>query len=45
MTIERTETTGRSAWTGFKGGLWRDTVDVRDFIQHNYTPTRATAPS
>ncbi|MFC5905889.1 formate C-acetyltransferase [Streptacidiphilus monticola] len=38
MTIERTETTGRSAWTGFKGGLWRDTVDVRDFIQHNYTP-------
>ncbi|MBD0688237.1 formate C-acetyltransferase [Streptomyces sp. CBMA123] len=27
-----------SAWAGFKGGLWRDAIDVRDFIQHNYTP-------
>ncbi|BEK98036.1 formate C-acetyltransferase [Nocardia seriolae] len=26
------------AWTGFKGGLWRDAIDVRDFIQQNYTP-------
>ncbi|MQS17093.1 formate C-acetyltransferase [Streptomyces kaniharaensis] len=26
------------AWGGFKGGLWRDAIDVRDFIQHNYTP-------
>ncbi|MER5869069.1 formate C-acetyltransferase [Streptomyces sp. NPDC002044] len=26
------------AWDGFKGGLWRDAVDVRDFIQRNYTP-------
>ncbi|MBN0048355.1 formate C-acetyltransferase [Streptomyces actuosus] len=26
------------AWTGFRGGLWRDTVDVRDFVQANYTP-------
>ncbi|GAB2546174.1 formate C-acetyltransferase [Nocardia heshunensis] len=26
------------AWTGFKGGLWRDAVDVRDFIQQNYRP-------
>ncbi|CAM5241119.1 hypothetical protein GCM10010230_27370 [Streptomyces narbonensis] len=26
------------AWKGFKGGLWRDAVDVRDFIQQNYTP-------
>ena len=23
-------------WTGFKGGAWQDTVDVRDFIQTNY---------
>ena len=23
---------------GLRGGLWRDTVDVRDFIQANYTP-------
>ncbi|MFE0135550.1 pyruvate formate lyase family protein, partial [Streptomyces sp. NPDC059037] len=26
------------AWDGFKGGLWRDAIDVRDFVQHNYTP-------
>ncbi|MFJ5234581.1 formate C-acetyltransferase [Kitasatospora sp. NPDC088391] len=26
------------AWDGFKGGLWRDAIDVRDFIQQNYTP-------
>jgi len=38
MSTEQTETTGRSAWAGFKGGLWRDAIDVRDFIQHNYTP-------
>ncbi|MEU2433297.1 formate C-acetyltransferase [Streptomyces sp. NPDC007861] len=31
-------TTEREAWAGFQGGLWRDTVDVRDFIQWNYTP-------
>ncbi|MET9617657.1 formate C-acetyltransferase [Kitasatospora indigofera] len=38
MTTEQAETTADSAWTGFKGGLWRDAIDVRDFIQHNYTP-------
>ena len=27
-----------SAWTGFKAGTWCDSVDVRDFVQHNYTP-------
>ncbi|MFI1523817.1 formate C-acetyltransferase [Kitasatospora cineracea] len=26
------------AWDGFKGGLWRDAIDVRDFVQQNYTP-------
>ncbi|GLX38031.1 formate acetyltransferase [Streptomyces roseochromogenus] len=30
--------TNREAWDGFKGGLWRDAIDVRDFIQQNYTP-------
>ena len=24
-------------WDGFKGKKWRTSVDVRDFIQHNYT--------
>ncbi len=28
----------RSEWNGFVGGSWCDTVDVRDFIQKNYTP-------
>ncbi|AZM53768.1 formate acetyltransferase [Streptomyces sp. WAC 01529] len=31
------------AWDGFKGGLWRDTVDVRDFVQQNYTPYEGDA--
>ncbi|MFF7778612.1 pyruvate formate lyase family protein [Streptomyces tanashiensis] len=26
------------AWKGFKGGPWRDAIDVRDFIQQNHTP-------
>ena len=26
------------AWRGFKGVKWTDDVDVRDFIQNNYTP-------
>ena len=24
-------------WNGFQGKLWREDVNVRDFIQHNYT--------
>jgi formate C-acetyltransferase len=31
------------AWKGFKGGLWRDAIDVRDFIQQNYTPYEGDA--
>ena len=26
------------AWKGFKAGLWVDEINVRDFIQENYTP-------
>lgn len=35
-----TRTTGApaEAWRGFDGGGWRERVDVRDFIQANYTP-------
>ena len=25
-------------WQGFKGENWKETIDVRDFIQQNYTP-------
>lgn len=28
----------RTEWRGFKGTHWLDEVDVRDFIQNNYTP-------
>ncbi|GAA3380439.1 formate C-acetyltransferase [Streptomyces racemochromogenes] len=39
MTATPVETTKNGqAWEGFKGGLWRDAIDVRDFIQQNYTP-------
>ncbi|MGW2838398.1 formate C-acetyltransferase [Streptomyces sp. NPDC001493] len=43
MTVTATETrtdgaTENGAWDGFRGGPWRDAVDVRDFVQRNYTP-------
>ena len=25
-------------WAGFEGRNWKSSVDVRDFIQENYTP-------
>ncbi len=25
-------------WNGFKGGDWKEEINIRDFIQHNYTP-------
>ena len=28
----------RDEWNGFEGRKWKDEVDVRDFIQNNYTP-------
>ena len=27
-----------TAWHGFEGRLWKDEINVRDFIQKNYTP-------
>ena len=27
-----------SAWRSFNQGIWQDQIDVRDFIQSNYTP-------
>ncbi|RRD66832.1 MULTISPECIES: hypothetical protein, partial [unclassified Desulfovibrio] len=26
-----------TAWRGFQGNGWQNTVDVREFIVHNYT--------
>ncbi|WP_329281850.1 formate C-acetyltransferase [Streptomyces sp. NBC_01451] len=31
------------AWLGFAGTRWRDLIDVRDFIQANYTPYEGDA--
>ena len=28
----------KAEWNGFTGGVWEKTIDVRDFIQKNYTP-------
>lgn len=25
-------------WKGFKGEVWKHEINVRDFIQRNYTP-------
>ena len=34
----RTEPALQPAWRGFAEGPWTDEIDVRDFIQRNYTP-------
>jgi formate C-acetyltransferase len=31
-------TTVKSPWSGFHTGLWQKEINVRDFIQQNYTP-------
>ncbi|GAA4531115.1 formate C-acetyltransferase [Brachybacterium paraconglomeratum] len=33
-----TEAAGRDAWDGFAPGPWQEQIEVRDFIQRNYTP-------
>ena len=47
MNVLIEETTDRSttqeAWRGFSTGVWESKIDVRDFIQRNYTPYRGTA--
>ncbi|SDM35879.1 formate C-acetyltransferase [Allokutzneria albata] len=32
-----------AAWQGFQGEKWRSSIDVRDFVQHNYSPYRGGA--
>ena len=31
------------AWRDFKPGPWKTRINVRDFIQHNYTPYEGDA--
>lgn len=44
-TLARTvrEPSDRSAWASFAPGPWQDRIDVRDFIQRNYTPYEGDA--
>ena len=35
---ETKEVTMQEAWLGFRGGRWQEEINVRDFIQKNYTP-------
>ena len=39
-----TKAEGASApWRSFRSGLWQKEIDVRDFIQRNYTPYEGDA--
>lgn len=38
MLKDNSKETVTTAWNGFKGGTWQDEIDVRDFINRNYTP-------
>lgn len=38
MAEHDTDTSRAEAWEGFSTGPWQDGIDVRDFIQRNYTP-------
>ena len=40
LTITNTE---KTAWEGFNGRLWKSEINVRDFIQTNYTPYEGAA--
>jgi formate C-acetyltransferase len=36
--MARSANASPAAWKGFQPGLWQQKIDVRDFIQQNYTP-------
>lgn len=38
MLKDNSKETVTIAWNGFNGGDWQDEIDVRDFINRNYTP-------
>ena len=42
MTVTAGDRTAQ-AWRGFSGAHWRERIDVRDFIQANYTPYEGDA--
>ncbi|EMG9925347.1 formate C-acetyltransferase [Citrobacter freundii] len=38
VNIDTSDMLYAEAWNGFKGTDWKEEINVRDFIQHNYTP-------
>ncbi|WP_422117115.1 pyruvate formate lyase family protein [Brachybacterium sp. UNK5269] len=40
---DRPRAAGADAWAGFTAGPWQDAIDVRDFVQRNYTPYEGDA--
>lgn len=38
VNIDTSDMLYADAWQGFKGTDWKEEINVRDFIQHNYTP-------
>ena len=36
--LDQMKNTEKTAWEGFNGRLWKSEINVRDFIQTNYTP-------
>jgi formate C-acetyltransferase len=36
--LPETDEKARAPWKDFQAGLWQKEINVRDFIQHNYTP-------
>ncbi|MCE9794653.1 formate C-acetyltransferase [Citrobacter freundii] len=38
VNIDTSDMLYTEAWNGFKGTDWKEEINVRDFIQHNYTP-------
>lgn len=41
VNIDTSDMLYAEAWHGFKGTDWKEEINVRDFIQHNYTPYTA----
>lgn len=40
VNIDTSDMLYAEAWRDFKGTDWKEEINVRDFIQHNYTPMR-----
>jgi formate C-acetyltransferase len=41
--LDQMKNTEKTAWEGFNGSLWKSEINVRDFIQTNYTPYEGAA--